>query len=462
MRTLDDVVDDLGIGLGQYVVVFLGGELYSGLIKTLVTVSSTSFAIDLGFSSFERGWLVSMLFLGNFIGNLTSGAMSDYCGRRLTLCIGYMVAVVFLGVTLLTSSFTGMMMCRTCVGLAAGIMGPTSWTLIGEISPSKQRMLMHSLGHITWFVGGVSMLLLVHSADPMMQDLPWRHFTFITFCVVLLCSLAAFWGVPESPAYLCINGRRSEAEASLEAIRQRNGVQIDTSNWELRPTEAPAAARAWSYGALFKKSSLFTTMTLCVCTFSLNYSSYGMLYALPIILRKSSLDIYPSTTMLVSLSFGVVGLALSTPVSALAGSRVTLLGWVLLARAVCCIFFLVGIWHGSSSILILALTLSGIFGKTMLDSVTYCLVYLYAIEVQSTESRASSSGMACAVGRLGGVLAPVMFEVLPNSPSSFIISVCVLALACAVLVLGLPIETKDRQLGDIAAESACFSKSQSA
>jgi len=458
MRTLDDVVDSLGVSFGQYAIVLFGGELFSGLIKTLVAVSATSFAHDLGFSSFERGWLVSMLFVGNFIGNLMSGATSDYCGRRATLLVGYLVALVALAVTLFTSSFASMLLWRTCLGVAAGMMGPTSWTRLGELSPSKRRMFMHSLGHFTWYVGGLTMLLLVHFEDPTMQHLPWRGFTTFTLGVVVLCTIGAWFFVVESPSYLCLRGRRDDAIEVLETLRSRNGVQTDVNDWELRPTEEQSSVRSWSYTALFTRSSIFTTLTLSICTFSLNYSGYGMMYALPIILRKSNLDIVPSTTMLLNLSFGLIGLAVSLPASALSHSRLSLLGGVLLARVVCCLLFLIGLWHDSNDTWVVALTLLGMFGKTMLDSIAYVLVYLYAVEVRATESRASSSGMALAVGRLGGVLAPVVFEILPNASSTFVLSICVLAVACAGLVLGLPIETKDRQLGEIAAESVPLPK----
>lgn len=279
--------------MGQYAIVIFGGELYSGLCKVLVTVSSTSFALDLGFSSFQRGWLVSMLFLGNFIGNLMSGATSDYCGRRATLLLGYVVALVALSVTLATSSFASMLVCRTSMGLAAGLMGPTSWTLLGELSPSKRRMFMHALGHSMWFIGGLTMLSLVHFADPTMQHMPWRSFTVFTLVVMALCTIGALSFVVESPSWLCLQGRRDDAIDVLGTIRDRNGVETDVHGWELRPTEVESNTRSWSYKALFTRSSLFTTLTLCMCTFSLNYGSYGMLYALPIILRKSNLDVVP-------------------------------------------------------------------------------------------------------------------------------------------------------------------------
>jgi len=460
-RTLDDVVDGLGLGLGQYLIVLFGGELFSGLIKTLVTVTSASFAHDLGFSSFERGWLVSILFLGNFVGNLTSGALSDHCGRRTTLRLGYAVALVSLATACFVTSFLSMLLCRMSFGLAAGLMGPTCWALLGELSPSTHRMWMHSMGHLTWFIGSFTMMLMVHLEDPTMQHLNWRGLTVLVFSVVVVLTLGAILFVVESPSYLCSQGRCNDATSVLETLRSRNGVQLDVRSWDVRHTDTRPSAQgvqSWSYASLFRRSSMFTTLFLCISTFSLNFSSYGMMYALPLILRSSSLNVVPSTTMLVNLTFGLVGLFLSVPASAASHSRLGFLGSVLLARGVCCICFFLGLWYENGSILILTITLLGIFGKTLLDSIAYVLVYLYAVEVQATESRASSSGMALAVGRLGGVLAPVVYEVIPHTPGSFVLVISVLAFVCAALALGLPIETKDRQLGEIAAETAPLPK----
>jgi len=457
-RTLDDVVDGLGVGLGQYLVVLLGGEVFSGLMKTLVTATAASFAHDLGFTKFERSALVSTVFIGNLLGNLGSGLMSDCCGRRKTLLLGYIFALVSLSTSLLTSSFSSMMLCRIGFGLAAGLMGPTSWTLLGEVAPSQRRMFMHSLGHFTWYAGAMTILLLVHFEDPTMQHVPWRSFTALTLGIVVVCTLGAFLFVVESPSYLCVHGRRDEAVEVLETLRSRNGVELNVSDFEVRPTEAQPSSLSWSYKALFQRSTLYTTATLCVSTFSLNYSSYGMMYALPIILRNSKLDVVPSTTMLINLACGAIGLAVALPVSAASSSRVSLLGYVLLGRAACCLLFFLGLWHQNDSPFIAAVTLFGVFGKTLLDSIAYLLVYLYAVEVRGTESRASSSGMALAIGRIGGVFAPIVFEVLPYTPSSFVFSMCILAVICSALVLGLPVETKDRQLGDIAAESAILPK----
>merc|ERR1719433_750260 len=203
--------------------------------------------------------------------------------------------------------------------------------------------------------------------------------------------------------------------------------------------------------------SLYTTLSLAFCTFTLNYSGYGMMYALPIILRRSNLGVLPSTTMILSLVCGFLGVVTGVPASQLSKSRTGFLAYVFLARAafVCC--FLVGLWREGSGALTVAFALSGIFGKTLLDSIAYVLVYLYAIEVRPTQSRASGSGFALGVGRLGGVVAPMVFEMLPSA-LHFIGSVFLLGLVCAGLVWMLPVETKDRQLGEIADEVVVLPK----
>mmetsp|Transcript_102844 Transcript_102844/g.187767 ORF Transcript_102844/g.187767 Transcript_102844/m.187767 type:complete len:469 (+) Transcript_102844:63-1469(+) len=458
MRTLDDVVDDLGLGFGQYIVVLLGGELYSGLIKTLVTSCSVAFASDLGFSATERGWMVSTLFLGNFAGNLSSGAISDCCGRRFTILVGYLVGVSALLASLLTSDFTGQLACRTGYGLAAGLMGPTSWTLLGELAPSKRRLWLHSLSHLTWFLGAIFMLSLIHFEDPSMQHVPWHTFTAYTFSITIVCMMMAMHFIVESPSHLCLQRRRNDAISVLETLQRRNGVHVDVQNWELRLTEVyPSVQQKWSYMALFDRTSLFTTMTLSLCTFTLNFSGYGMMYAGPIIFAKSKLGV-PSVTMMVSFFCGLLGIASGVPASGASQSRPRFIGYILIARATCVSLLLCGLWLGEVNIVTVVIALVGMSGKTFLDSIAYMLVYLYAIEVRPTESRASGSAFALGVGRLGAVLAPIVFEML-KTPTAFVASVFVLGLLCASLVFALPLETKDRQLGEIADEVSAIRKS---
>lgn len=458
MRTLDDVVDGIGLGFGQLIIVLVGGEIYSGLIKTLVTTCSVSFAHDLGFKAYERGWLVSMLFVGNFAGNFASGALSDFCGRRLTILVGYLVGIVSLLGSLLSSNLAGAMAYRTGFGLAAGIMGPTSWTLLGEIAPSKKRLQMHSVGHIAWFMGAMFMLTLVHFEDPTMQKVPWKSYTVYTLGITILCLVLSIYYVLESPSHLSLQGRRQDAILVLETLRRRNGVQVDVQNWETRESEKLTSeeSQSWSYLGLFDRTSAYTSVTLACCTFTFNFSGYGLMYALPIILGKSALEIVPSTTMMISMACGLLGILVGVPISGTSRSRPRFLGYVLIARAVFVFGFLAGVWHGEGGAMIVAITCIGVFGKSLMDAIACLIVYLYAIEVRPTQGRASSSGFALGIGRLGGVVAPITFEAM-NSPVAFAASVWILGIFCAVLVLLLPLETKDRQLGEIVDEIAPLS-----
>jgi putative MFS transporter len=457
-RTLDDAVDSLGLGFGQYVVVLLGGEVYSGLVKTMVTACAVSFANDLGFSTFYRALTVSVLFIGNFIGNLTSGALSDFCGRRPTILLGYIIASCSLFGTVQVSEKNTAIALRFGLGLAAGLTGPVCWTLLAEISPAKDRHWMHTLGHLTWFVGSISMNIIVHVADPSMKDVPWRQFTLLIFVIVFLSMLASFHFVLESPFFLCLQGKQEEAVANLEVIQLRNGAQGDVQNFEVRRAEVQVKEQScsMSYFSLFDRTSFFTMTTLALCTFTLNYSSYGMMYALPMILRRSNLDVVPSMTMLGITLCGLIGLIAGIPATNYSQSRPGLLGNVLLLRSLFVGLFLAGLWHGEDDSWTVSLTLLGIFGKTALDWILYVLVYLYAVEVRPTGSRSSGSGFALGLGRLGGVVAPVIFEIIHDL--AFTATVLFLGLACAGLVLVLPIETKDRQLGEVADEVTALPK----
>jgi hypothetical protein len=304
----------------------------------------------------------------------------------------------------------------------------------------------------------MSINVLVHFEDPSMRDVTWRQIVLVIFIFTFLSMLAAFHFVLESPSFLCLHGRQEEAVANLETLQKRNGAHGDVRDFEICRAEAHVNENSWStsYLSFFDKTSLFTMMTLALCTFTLNYSGYGMMYALPMILRRSNLHVVPSMTMMGVTLCGLVGLICGVTATYYSKSRPGLLGHVLLVRTAFVVLFLLGLWGGESDVWTVALTLLGIFGKTAMDWVTFVLVYLYAVEVRPTGSRASGSGFALGLGRFGGVVAPFVFETIHEL--AFTATVLVLGLLCAALVLVLPIETKDRQLGEVADEVTALPK----
>ncbi|CAK0809168.1 unnamed protein product [Prorocentrum cordatum] len=96
-------------------------------------------------------------------------------------------------------------------------------------------------------------------------------------------------------------------------------------------------------------------------------------------------------------------------------------------------------------------------------SIGWVFVYVYSVEVLPTSCRAFGSAAAMAFGRLGSIASPLVFEALleeihRQALPVLRIAMVVLALANIVAVIQLPVETKDRQLGEISSEFECLQK----
>jgi putative MFS transporter len=103
--------------------------------------------------------------------------------------------------------------------------------------------------------------------------------------------------------------------------------------------------------------------------------------------------------------------------------------------------------HSDSQIMIAGVLLSFFMNGT------YAGVYAYTPEVFPTQVRATGAGLASAVGRIGGITAPILVGfIYPNFGFGgvFGMTTAVLLLgSAAVLVMGVP--TRGRSLEDIAA-----------
>merc|ERR1711918_315146 len=97
--------------------------------------------------------------------------------------------------------------------------------------------------------------------------------------------------------------------------------------------------------------------------------------------------------------------------------------------------------------------LTGVLLSRLALSVGFVLVYTYVSEVFPTAFRSSGCATAFAVGRLGSIAAPIAAE-----QGALWASTLALLAVNGFAVGLLPIETKDKALGDIAAEQTPFAK----
>jgi MFS transporter, SP family, inositol transporter len=115
-----------------------------------------------GFSASALGLLAALgVNAGSYAaGALVGGYLGDQLGRKRVY--QYDLLIYILGATLIVFAGQGWMLFAGLIimGLAVGADVPTSWALIGEIAPARQRGKLVGMTSVFWSLGPVVVLLL--------------------------------------------------------------------------------------------------------------------------------------------------------------------------------------------------------------------------------------------------------------------------------------------------------------
>ena len=204
-------------------------------MRALVTCGLTSlaglmFGLDIGViagalgfigKAFGAGtrtqeWIVSIMMVGAALGAAGAGTLSYRLGRRASLLVG---ALLFVAGALLCAFAGGvatLMIGRTVLGLAIGIVAFTSPLYISEVAPSRWRGAMVSLYQLMVTIG----ILAAFVSDSLLTPSGnWRLMLGI-IAVPGLAFLVAVLFLPESPRWFLLHGRDEQARTVLLALRE--------------------------------------------------------------------------------------------------------------------------------------------------------------------------------------------------------------------------------------------------
>lgn len=298
-----------------------------------------------------------------------------------------------------------------------------------------------------------------------MMNLEWRYLTRLAAVPGFAAVYLTYTGLPESLRFLDRKRPRGEVVAALEWMRDLNGRgEVDVYDWT--STEPPTDA---GLTPLLSRPLMVTLMGISCSTFVLNFSYFGMVYALPLVLPKVELGVSASVNILLSTGVEIVGLVLAVHLSKHLSRKAALfiyLGGMIFCVSLLCVCLQSApqseaeapAWlHG----VVTTLSSLAVSGTKLAVSIGWVFVYVYSVEVFPTSCRAFGSAAAVAVGRLGSISAPLVFEALlkvTGSPYSFFVAMVGMEVANVLAILQLPVETKDRQLGDISTETQCLQK----
>lgn len=411
----------------------------------LMTFVLGSIKAEFGLSAAQAGLLASSSFLGMFLGAAIAGLLADRFGRKPV----FQVSMIFWGVGSLmcglADSVTSLMLYRVLLGFGMGMEFPIGLSMVSEIVPAKSRGKYVAILEGFWPIGFIAAGALTYLLLPVIG---WRGI-FIALAVPAVFVFVVRRMVPESPRWLEDVGRKSEADTVMAGIEQRveraSGRPLPAVSATFGGTTAPG--RKARFMELWSGPYARRTIMLWSVWFFALLGYYGLTTWLGALLQQAGYAVTKSVLYTVYISLaGIPGFIFSAwllekwgrkPTCALMliGSAVAAYAYgqaavhrlpveQLIAAGLCMQFFLFGMWS---------------------------VLYAYTPELYPTRSRATGSGFASSIGRVGSLAGPYLVGVLlPVAGQGGVFTLGALSFAvAAAAVLLLGVETRGKALEEV-------------
>ncbi|KAM5579773.1 organic cation/carnitine transporter 7 [Rosa sericea] len=480
--TVDDALVFMGFGKFQLLVLAYAGMGWISEAMEMMLLSFVGPAVQSawGLSSKQESFITSVVFTGMLVGAYSWGIVSDNYGRRKGFLITAMITSGAGFLSAFSPNYTSLLIFRCLVGVGLGG-GPvlSSWFL--EFIPAPSRGTWMVIFSAFWTLGTI---LEASLAWFVMPTLGWRWLLALSALPSSLL-LIFYWVAPESPRYLCLKGRTTEAITILEKVARLNGTKLPSGilvsdlTVELSEKSTPSEDTSLispktdedatpkemdsnmggisSLLTLLSPKLIRTTLLLWVVFFGNAFSYYGLVLLTSELNGHSqcgptkvqsvaSQDINYKNIFIASFA-ELPGLIISAATVDRLGRKLSMSGMFFL----CCIFLLPLVVHQPEG-----LTTALLFGARICITATFTIVYIYAPEIYPTSVRTTGVGVASAMGRIGGMVCPLVAVALVDGchqTASILLFEAVIFLSGICVVL-FPFETKGRELSDSVSSSS--------
>jgi putative MFS transporter len=413
----------------------------------LMTFVLGSIKAEFGLSASQAGLLASSSFFGMFLGAAIAGMLADKFGRKPI----FQISMIFWGIGSFMCGFAhdvnSLMAYRVLLGFGMGMEFPIGLSMVSEIVPAKSRGKYVATLEGFWPIGFIAAGVFAYFLLPVIG---WRGI-FIALSVPAVFVFVVRRMVPESPRWLEDMGRKHEADAVMNRIEA--GVQR-AYGAALPPVLASASASAPAradrkalFGELWRGPYARRTVMLWSTWFFALLGYYGLTTWLGALLQQAGYEVTKSVLYTVYISLaGIPGFIFSAWLLEKWGRKPTcalmLLGSAAAAYA-----------YGQAAgqkLPIEQLIGSGLLMQFFLFGM-WSVLYAYTPELYPTRTRATGSGFASSIGRLGSLAGPYAIGLLLpvwGQAGAFTLGAASFVIA-AISVLLLGVETKGKALEEV-------------
>ncbi len=431
-------VQRLPIGKFHYTLLWVIGLgwMFDAMDTGLISFILTTMADEWQMSAAQKGWVVSITFVGMAIGAVFAGGLADRIGRRTVFAMTLLIYSLATALCAFAPNLTWLLLFRFIVGLGLGGQLPVAVTLVSEYIPAHVRGRFIVLLESFWGLGWLVAALMSYFVIP---NYGW-HIAFLLGGLPALYVFMILKKVPESVPYLINRGRIAEAHDLVQKLERQCGVEVI----EQIEVKAVADKQSVSFRQLWSGPLARRSLMLWLIWFGIVYSYYGIFTWLPSLLVKQGYSIVQSFEyVLIMILAQLPGYVVAAWLVEKLGRKPTLAGFIALC-AMAAYFF--GQANSVNMIMFWGCLMS------FFNLGAWGVLYTYTPEQYPTNIRAFGSGWASAIGRMGGIVAPLVVThmmVMNNGFSHIFIMFTVVLLSVALVIVLLGEETQGKTLESI-------------
>jgi MFS family permease len=184
-------------------------------------VSNAGFAKEFHMNAGQVGWVGTIYLVGEVVGALVFGRLSDKLGRRKLFILTLVIYLVGSGVAGLSPAIWFLFVFRFIAGMGIGGEYAAINSAIDELIPAKFRGRVDIAVNGTYWGGAlIASVLTILVVNHLPASYSWRV-AFLFGPVLGFVILFVRKNLPESPRWLLMHGREPEAESAVVDIERR-------------------------------------------------------------------------------------------------------------------------------------------------------------------------------------------------------------------------------------------------
>lgn len=328
---------------------------------------------------------------GMMFGAIIFGMMADKIGRKKVILINVLIFSLFTFLCAFADNATTFSIYRFIAGLGLGGIMPNIAALITDYAPNKMKIKLVSLTLVSFAVGGA---LAPTFGVLLIQNFGWESVFWVAGTPLLALPFTMVQ-LPESTSHLIKTGNKEKLFATLNKINPNLTFHAndEIAEEKVTVTKVPLVG-------LFKEHRALSTVAFWVAFFCALLMVYGLNTWLPKLMIAAGYGLNSSLTFLIALQGGaVVGiLALSNLCEKYGSKRVLIPTYIAGTIALSLLGF-----GGHPVVIFLLVAVAG-----AATTGAQVLIQAYVTSFYPAEMRSTGIGIASGVGRLGGMLGPIL------------------------------------------------------